>query len=399
MSERSTSTVSFRSNLQPVRGSYREDQAFLRSVHDIFALERLRKAGYGLSSLQMQEYRNASLHCAFALKNDYPFGTVFTDDGKQHVVCRCTNTACSRFHGCRPDFDPAELQVAEENAAFQPIIAEFDESLSDGRSEGNDSITGDIIAAIELFRPAKAAIVKHDPEPVIQEPAVQSTVTQVPETQSPEVQKPLSQEPSQEEKPTPSPVQAKTPEICPDASFSSFVEAEQEDIIYLPITERTIINAGPGTGKTWTLIEKIKYMLSDLETDPANILVLCFSRAAVEVIRNRLEEAAGRDELPLNWHQIDVRTFDSFATYLLAWLQENIPGILPAGYSLEGQSYDARIHMAANILSTQKDLLAEYQHIIVDEVQDLVGVRAELVLALLRGLPDSCGFTLLGDSC
>ena len=82
------------------------------------------------------------------------------------------------------------------------------------------------------------------------------------------------------------------------------------------------------------------------------------------MVRNRLEEAAGRDELPLNWHQIDVRTFDSFATYLLAWLQENSPSILPAGYSLEGQSYDARIHMAAHILSAQKDLLAEYQHII-----------------------------------
>lgn len=399
MSEKSTSTVSFRSNLQPVRGSYREDQAFLQSVHDIFALELLQKAGYGLSPLQMQEYRNASLHCAYAFKDDYPFGTVFADDGKRHVVCRCTNTSCSRFHVCRPDFDPAELQVVEENVVFRPKIAEFDASLSDGKRIGNDSITGDIIAAVELFRPAKTAIVKPDQEQVIQEPVVQPTVTQVPLTQSPEVQKPLSQEPSQEEKPTPSPAQTKTPVISPDASFSSFVEAEQDDIIYLPITERTIINAGPGTGKTWALIEKIKYMLSDLETDPANILVLCFSRAAVEVIRNRLEEAAGRDELPLNWHQIDVRTFDSFATYLLAWLQENIPSILPAGYSLEDQSYDARIHMAAHIFGTQKDLLAEYQHIIVDEVQDLVGVRAELVLALLRGLSDNCGFTLLGDSC
>jgi hypothetical protein len=243
------------------------------------------------------------------------------------------------------------------------------------------------------------AIVKHDQEPVIQEPVVQPTVTEVPITQSPEVQKPVSQDPSQEGKAHSFTGANKNSCYTSRCFFRFFVEAEQEDIINLPITERTIINAGPGTGKTWTLIEKIKYMLSDLETDPANILVLCFSRAAVEVIRNRLEDAARRDELPLNWHQIDVRTFDSFATYLLAWLQENIPSILPSGYSLEGQSYDARIHMAAHILSTQKDLLAEYQHIIVDEVQDLVGVRAELVLALLRGLSDNSGFTLLGDSC
>lgn len=399
MSERSTSTVTFRSNLQPVRGSYREDLAFLQSVHDIFALERLQQAGYRLSSLQMQEYRNASLHCAFAFNDDYPFGTVFTVDGKQHVVCRCLNTACSRFHICRPDFDPTELQVAEDNVEFRAKIAEFDELLSEGRSKGNDSIIGDSIAAIELFMPTKTAIEKHDQECVIQEPLAQPPITQESVTQDIEVQTTLSQEHPQAGKNTLSTVQTKTPDIRSDASFGSFVEVKQEDIIYLPITERTIINAGPGTGKTWTLIEKTKYMLTTLETDPANILVLCFSRAAVEVIRNRLEEAAGRDELPLNWHQIDVRTFDSFATYLLAWLQENIPTILPVNYSLEGQSYNDRINMAAHILSTQKDLLADYQHIIVDEVQDLVGVRAELVFALLQGLSDDCGFTLLGDSC
>ena len=404
MSERTTSTVSFRSNLQAVRGSFREDRDFLRAVHDIFALELLQKSGYELSSLQMQEYLKASLHCTYAYKDDYPFGTVLTETGGQRVVCRCTNTACGRFHICRPDFDSAELQVVEDNAVLRPKIAEIDELLSEGKSIGNDSITGDSIAAVELFRPVETEIVKHDQEQVIQEPVVQpiiphEPITEMPVTQSLEIQKTLGQEPAQEETPFPTQTQEKTPVICPDASFSSFVEAEQKDIIVLPITERTIINAGPGTGKTWTLIEKIKYMLSDLETNPANILVLCFSRAAVEVVRNRLEEAAGRDELPINWHQIDVRTFDSFATYLIAWLQENIPSILPAGYSLEGQSYDARIRMAAHVLSTQNDLLTEYQHIIVDEVQDLVGVRAELILELLRGLSDNCGFTLLGDSC
>ena len=399
MNERSTSTVAFRSNLQPVHGSYREDQAFCSAVHDIFALELLQKAGYRLSSLQMQEYRNASLHCAYALKDDYPFGTVFADDGNQHVVCRCTNTVCGRFHICRPDFDPAELQVVEDNVVFRPRIAEFDESLSEGISSDTSSTRGDILAAAELFRSTQTVIEQHKEDLPVEEPQLQIPETQAPVIYGSVVEKPFSIEPSQAEPTIPPAAEENTPDERSDASFSSFVEAEQEDVIYLPITERTIINAGPGTGKTWTLIEKIKYMLSDLETDPANILVLCFSRAAVEVIRNRLEEAAGSDELPLNWHQIDVRTFDSFATYLLAWLQENIPDILPANFSLEGQNYDARIHMAAHILSSQKDLLSEYQHIIVDEVQDLVGVRAQLVLALLRGLSDNCGFTLLGDSC
>ena len=164
-------------------------------------------------------------------------------------------------------------------------------------------------------------------------------------------------------------------------------------------TERTVVNAGPGTGKTWTLIEKIKYMLTEMGTEPENILVLCFSRAAVEVVRTRLEVSAEKDELPLNWHEIEVRTFDSFATYLLAWLQENKPDVLPDKYSLEFESYDQRIKTAISAIRKFEDILAGYAHVIIDEVQDLVGVRAELVLELLRTLPDTCGFTILGDSC
>ena len=57
-------------------------------------------------------------------------------------------------------------------------------------------------------------------------------------------------------------------------------------------------------------------MLVEVGTAPENILVLCFSRAAVDVVRTRLEMLAGKDELPVNWHEIEVRSFDSFATYL-----------------------------------------------------------------------------------
>ena len=377
MSEINTSTVAFRSNLQPVRGSYREDSQFIGAVHDIFALELLKKAGYSLTSLQEQEYRNASLHCAYAYKDDYPFGTILNDKRKKQVVCRCTNTSCSRFHICRPDFNPDELHVEEENVFFLPQISAIDSLLIDRKTNDENSKQGDLEAASNVFN------TKPDIKPESQ--LVQEEIS------SNEI----------EEKPDPMSDVAvvKNLDKQTDASFSSFVEVEQEEVIHLPASERTIINAGPGTGKTWTLIEKLKYMLSELEMDPANILVLCFSRAAVEVIRNRLEDAASREELPLNWHQIDVRTFDSFATYLLAWIQDNIPSLLPTQYSLEAQSYDERIHMASQILDAQKDLLAEYEHIIVDEVQDLVGVRAELVLSLLHGISENCGFTLLGDSC
>ena len=74
---------------------------------------------------------------------------------------------------------------------------------------------------------------------------------------------------------------------------------------------------------------------------------------------------------------------------------------MPDDDDFENLNYEQRILRAKAIFDNDKHkILADsWQHVIVDEVQDLVGSRAELVLAMLNDLPDSCGFTLLGDSC
>lgn len=377
MIDRITSTLAFKSNIQPVSTKIiMEDKRFLGHVRDPFCLEILyRSQRYTLTSIQAKEFKNASMHCAYAFKDDYPWGTIITEEGKEKVVCKCINTECIHFKSCRPHFDSLELETLRENESYVSRITESLNLVSNETKEtkiGDEENNGDLTAASVLFAPK-------DVETVTENTTTEETEN-VPETGTEIIEDPVV-----------------ITDIA-DATFSSFVSVEQSKIIELNAVQRSIINAGPGTGKTWTLIEKIKYMLNT-GVEAENILVLCFSRAAVEVIRNRLEAAAEKDELPLNWHLIDVRTFDSFATYMLAWLQENIPELLPSGYSLEGQNYEQRIRTATKILQTEKDMLEEYEHIIVDEVQDLVGSRAEMVLALLSGLPDTCGFTLLGDSC
>ena len=365
-----TSTVAFRSNLQPVIGSYETDRSFLSTIHDPFALEVMKKRGFNtVTPIQNREYQSASLHCAYAFPDDYPFGTVIGENGKEQVVCKCTNTKCGLFSSCRPDFDPAELVVSESNVYFAERIREI--LTSSAKKPEENSKDGDSLAAVAALSGESKG--KEDVD--VPEIEVVPEIPVIPD------------------------ISKQTGEKTGEVNFESFVEVQQEDIITLDPTERTVVNAGPGTGKTWTLIEKIKYMLTEAGTDPQNILVLCFSRAAVEVVRNRLEISAGKDELPLNWHEIEVRTFDSFATYLLAWLQENKPDVLPDKYSLELESYDQRIKTAISAVRKFEDILAGYEHVIIDEVQDLVGVRAELVLELLRTLPDTCGFTILGDSC
>ena len=121
--ENNISTVAYRSNLYPTSSiSFREDRRFLAQVHDPFSLEQMKKQGLSLDSFQEKEYRQASVHCSYAFKDDYPWGTISMPDGKKTVVCRCTNTKCHLFVKCRPDFDLAELDVYDENKQSTALI-------------------------------------------------------------------------------------------------------------------------------------------------------------------------------------------------------------------------------------------------------------------------------------
>lgn len=402
------SNIAFKSNLQYVKESVKRDSYFLASIHNPFALEQMKDLGIGtFTPIQEKEYRDASKHCAYAFEDDYPWGTIINAQGMPQVVCKCTKTNCPIFAKCRPDFEPSELRVADENAQFIDKISSVIKAMKTvpSKKHGNGEVVSSVLAGgahkknvgIPDESPVKVDDFggKDSPKGGDSKPPTPGKADDPKPKIPPGPAKPKPKSLPSADMPRIKPVTGDNPQI----SFASFKTVEQAEIIGLDPTERTVVNAGPGTGKTWTLIEKIKYMLSEFDTSPEDILVLCFSRAAVEVIRNRLEIAAEHDELPLNWHEVDVRTFDSFATYLLSWAQENKPDILPDGFTLESANYDRRIEASIAAIQKFTDVLAEYKHVIVDEVQDLVGVRAELVLSLLETLPESCGFTILGDSC
>ncbi len=181
--------------------------------------------------------------------------------------------------------------------------------------------------------------------------------------------------------------------------FDAFKETDSLTVVETGPSERSIVNAGPGTGKTWTLIEKIIFMLEKETVSGEKILVLCYSRAAVAVIRERLSHAAAAGRISYEWKDVEVKTFDSFSTRLIYGIAEEAPELLPEGFRIEFAGYDRRIKVATSLLNKKVGLLDNCSHVFVDEVQDLVGCRAELVLAMLKGLPDTCGFTILGDSC
>lgn len=148
---------------------------------------------------------------------------------------------------------------------------------------------------------------------------------------------------------------------------------------------RLLVTAGPGTGKTHTLIARIGVLIDRFGLSPGSeILALSFSRAAVREIRQRTAAFGG------DVRYVRALTFDSFATQLLSECD-------PDGGWTSGD-FDARIQCAVELLRRDpvaKDQLSHVGHVLVDELQDLVGVRADLVKEILNSMDG--GFTLFGD--
>ena len=180
--------------------------------------------------------------------------------------------------------------------------------------------------------------------------------------------------------------------------FEKYVEIDQREVIEADVSRRMIINAGPGTGKTWTLIEKIINLVDVQEVDPETILVLCFSKAAVEVVKNRLKKA-DEERVSEVINLVDVRTFDSFASQVLYWVKDESEYDNLQYYDIGKLSYDERINLFTSTITDLPELMEQCCHLFVDEVQDLVKERARMVLAIIRNIPESSGVTLLGDAC
>jgi hypothetical protein len=159
---------------------------------------------------------------------------------------------------------------------------------------------------------------------------------------------------------------------------------EQLEIVNLPVQARALVTAAAGTGKTHVLAGRLTRLIENEGLSAGDdVLVLSFSRAAVAELRRRIRGLAG------DARYAGVATFDSFATRILAAAEPEGP------WRCHG--YDDRIRSAIDLLSSNKaseetDLV---QHILIDEIQDLVGPRAQLVMALLQRA--AAGFTLFGD--
>jgi len=220
------------------------------------------------------------------------------------------------------------------------------------------------------------------------------------------------------------------------ASVRRQLNPEQQAAVDSP-AKHIIVKAGPGTGKTHTLVQRVVRLLADQE---GAITVITFTTKAAEEIRQRLAAIDSQNQ--------SVRV-DTFHGYCLHWLRRHNPELRIAGPEMRNRIFrriypqlsalerrnlqrEAALFLASQALlpeSLPQDLQpffttlreqnlldldevipactalmhhdpsfaaalrAATGHLLVDEFQDLNGGQYELV----RLLADSCSIFAIGD--
>lgn len=175
-------------------------------------------------------------------------------------------------------------------------------------------------------------------------------------------------------------------EKCADRQKEYVEISDPNLIITADINSKILVNAAPGSGKTYTAIKRLEYIIKNQKVENySEILVLVYTNAAKNEILDRLNAGISNGELPFTAQNVDLCTFDSLATNYLVEIQEEF-------YEL---NYDERIRLFNKRIN--KSDFSHFAYVIIDELQDLVNERAKMALNILCAI--QCGCLLLGDRC
>ncbi|MFB7797631.1 UvrD-helicase domain-containing protein [Isoptericola sp. NPDC056134] len=161
------------------------------------------------------------------------------------------------------------------------------------------------------------------------------------------------------------------------------LDESQRAVVGVVASARQVVVAGPGSGKTEVVSALVDGLIEDEGVDPDDgILVVSFSNAAVHAADSRRRTRGAEP--------VTIVTLDSLAARLV---REH------ADTETDGLDFDGRVALATRLLRDGEadETLEDVEHLVVDEMQDVVGVRADFLLAMLEHLPEGAGFSILGD--
>lgn len=176
------------------------------------------------------------------------------------------------------------------------------------------------------------------------------------------------------------------PNVIPDWDL------EQLEVILEDSGAWQLVVAGPGTGKSAVACQRIASLI-DAGVAPSRILLISFTRTAVAELYDRIVSYAVAGPRA---RDVRISTIDSHAWSLRVGFDDTrMTGLLG------DDSYDVNISRVVKLLDERQPGLLEFvgslEHLIVDEAQDVIGIRADFLIRLLKCLSEGCGVTLLAD--
>ena len=133
-----------------------------------------------------------------------------------------------------------------------------------------------------------------------------------------------------------------------------------------------LVLAGPGTGKTQLLSEKVAYILKNTDTNPENILCLTFTDSGAKNMRERLKSIVGKEGLKVN-----IGTYHAFGQEILAQ------------YKNYAENYDRQLDAAIDevtqykIVKLLQEKLSGNDILRGDKIKDIISVISEAKAANL----------------
>ena len=97
--------------------------------------------------------------------------------------------------------------------------------------------------------------------------------------------------------------------------FGQVNKAQKEAI--LTTEGPVLIIAGPGTGKTYTLVKRLAYLVIEKSVKPSEIMVVTFTEKAGKELLTRISNEFIKYDLNVNINEMYIGTFHSVCLRLL----------------------------------------------------------------------------------
>lgn len=150
---------------------------------------------------------------------------------------------------------------------------------------------------------------------------------------------------------------------------------EQKSIVYTSPNTSLIVAAGPGSGKTKTLLMCVAYLIVEQKESPADILVLAYNTAVVIELKTRLSQLLRELGYASSYNSLQIYTFHGY-------VRRSFGNQLPEKCKVEDY-----LTTYLDVTATNKSLLRPDDrpaphYIFIDEYQDMNRERYEMLLRI-----------------